>query len=159
MVQVAAAFFRAESRPGLTIIWRSKADTKIYEEARTNRLFNAQTPDRYPLAVVFAKTASDIVDTINLAKERKCRISTSPLWKNRSLQQTKQFLSPIMYSFSMFWEGAPVLRRFIISCYDEYCYLLSQFHFTCLLITQTSHGSDSPAHICRCFSQDCLSHT
>lgn len=69
-----SAFFRAENR-GLTIIWRSEADTKVYEEARTNRLFNTQTPDRYPVAVVFAKTESDIVDTINLAKERECRVS------------------------------------------------------------------------------------
>lgn len=59
----------------LSIVWRDKADPAVYEEARTRRLFNDWTPTRYPLAVVFAKTESEIVDAVKIAIEKKCRIS------------------------------------------------------------------------------------
>jgi len=59
----------------LSIVWRDKADSEVYEEARVKRLFNHQRPKRYPLAIVFVKTESEIVDAVKLAIEKKCRVS------------------------------------------------------------------------------------
>lgn len=62
-------------RKPLSIVWRDRADPKVYEEARVGRLFNGLRPTRYPLAIVFAKTEPDIVDAVKLAIEKKCCIS------------------------------------------------------------------------------------
>jgi FAD/FMN-containing dehydrogenase len=59
----------------LSIVWRDKADPEVYEEARLRRVFNHQRPERYPLAIVFVKTESEIVNAVRLAIEKKCRIS------------------------------------------------------------------------------------
>ncbi|KAJ5676221.1 FAD binding oxidoreductase [Penicillium macrosclerotiorum] len=57
------------------IVWRGQVDPAVYEKARTRRLFNAQKPKRYPLAIAFARSQSDIVDAVKLAIQRNCRIS------------------------------------------------------------------------------------
>lgn len=59
----------------LSVVWRDESDPKDYEDARTGRLFNRDIPKRYPLAVLFAKTESDIVDAVKLAVQENCRIS------------------------------------------------------------------------------------
>ncbi|KAK2783200.1 hypothetical protein FQN52_000414 [Onygenales sp. PD_12] len=59
----------------MTIIWRDGPDPEAYEEARTARLFNRQIPERYPLAIAFAKSESDVVDAVKLATEKNCQIS------------------------------------------------------------------------------------
>lgn len=68
------ACHRGHNKP-LHIVWRDQADHAIYEEARTKRLFNAQLPARYPIAVVFVRSPSEIVSAIKLAIEKSCRIS------------------------------------------------------------------------------------
>lgn len=59
----------------LVIFWRNQADSAAYEAARTQRLFNAQSPARYPLAIAFVKTQSEVADTVKLAIEKNCRLS------------------------------------------------------------------------------------
>ncbi|KAJ6119395.1 hypothetical protein N7523_003675 [Penicillium sp. IBT 18751x] len=59
----------------LAIIWRDQAHPATYEEARTRNLFNAQSPRRFPIAVVLVQNTSDIVRTVKLAIEKGCRIS------------------------------------------------------------------------------------
>lgn len=59
----------------LVIVWRDQADPTTYEEARTRNLFNAQSPRRFPIAVAFVQSSSDIVRTVELAIEKGCRIS------------------------------------------------------------------------------------
>lgn len=62
-------------KKSLSIVWRDEADPKVYEEARLRRIFNHRRPKRYPLAVVFVKTESDVVDAVKLAIEKQCRVS------------------------------------------------------------------------------------
>ncbi|VUC31244.1 unnamed protein product [Clonostachys rosea] len=57
------------------IVWRESADPDVYETARTSRLFNGVIPQRYPVAIAFAKSEQDIVDAVNTAIQRKHRIS------------------------------------------------------------------------------------
>lgn len=59
----------------LSIVWRDKSDSGVYEEARVMRLFNLRIPDRRPLAVAFVESESDIVNAVKLAIEKKCRVS------------------------------------------------------------------------------------
>ncbi|KAJ6031098.1 hypothetical protein N7540_001830 [Penicillium herquei] len=59
----------------LNIVWRDNADPAIYEAARTSRLFNAQKPTQYPLAIAFVKDKSEVIDVIQLAIQLGCRIS------------------------------------------------------------------------------------
>ncbi|KAJ5725898.1 uncharacterized protein N7483_007255 [Penicillium malachiteum] len=59
----------------LNTVWRDNADPAIYEAARTSRLFNAQKPTQYPIAIAFVKDASEVVDVIQLAIQLSCRIS------------------------------------------------------------------------------------
>ncbi|KKK13638.1 hypothetical protein P175DRAFT_0492612 [Aspergillus ochraceoroseus IBT 24754] len=59
----------------MDIVWREKNDPAIYEAARTKRLFNAQVPDRYPLAIAFVESDIHIVDAVRLAIDQKCQIS------------------------------------------------------------------------------------
>ncbi|KAJ5703841.1 hypothetical protein N7493_010979 [Penicillium malachiteum] len=59
----------------LNIVWRDNADPAIYEAARTSRLFNAQKPTQYPLAIAFVKDTSEVIDVIHLAIQMGCRIS------------------------------------------------------------------------------------
>ncbi len=56
----------------MEIIWR---DSPSYEEARIGRVFNHRRPKRYPLAVINATSVSDIIQAVQLAKEKKCRIA------------------------------------------------------------------------------------
>ncbi|KAG8166002.1 hypothetical protein KVR01_004554 [Diaporthe batatas] len=58
-----------------SIIWRDTAQPKDYEKARTCRLFNGKLPERYPTAIMFAKTEHDVVDATKLATERRLRVS------------------------------------------------------------------------------------
>ncbi|KLJ12374.1 hypothetical protein EMPG_09539 [Blastomyces silverae] len=73
----------------LSVVWRHSAKPDTYEEARTQRLFNRDIPKRYPLAIAFAKTESDIVDAVKLAIENECRVSilsgghSFPAWSVR----------------------------------------------------------------------------
>ncbi|KAJ5289056.1 hypothetical protein N7478_002086 [Penicillium angulare] len=60
---------------GVKIIWRDNADPAIYEDARTKRLFNAQKPQRYPIAIAFVKDAQQIVEVVNVAHQLKCQVS------------------------------------------------------------------------------------
>lgn len=64
-----------ETPRSLSIVWRGDGHSKLYEEARVERLFNRHTPKRYPLAIVFAKKESDIVDAVKLAIQKKCCVS------------------------------------------------------------------------------------
>ncbi|PTU19698.1 hypothetical protein P175DRAFT_0462882 [Aspergillus ochraceoroseus IBT 24754] len=59
----------------MQIIWRDSADPAVYEEARIGRVFNHRRPRRYPLAVVKATRAEDVVKAIKLAAEKKCRVA------------------------------------------------------------------------------------
>lgn len=68
------SIFRNQNMP-LSVVWRDQADPEAYEQARTSRLFNYQRPERYPLAIVFAKTESDIISAGKLAREKKSHIS------------------------------------------------------------------------------------
>lgn len=56
----------------MEIIWR---DSPTYEEARISRVFNHRRPSRYPLAVVNATSVSDILQAVQLAKEKGCRVA------------------------------------------------------------------------------------
>lgn len=56
----------------MEIIWR---DSPTYEEARIGRVFNHRRPARYPLAVVNATCVSDILQAVQLAKEKGCRVA------------------------------------------------------------------------------------
>ncbi|BCS29496.1 FAD-binding oxidoreductase [Aspergillus puulaauensis] len=56
----------------MEIIWR---DSPTYEEARISRVFNHRRPARYPLAVVNATSVSDILQAVQLAKEKGCRVA------------------------------------------------------------------------------------
>lgn len=73
----------SESNTALSIIWRDDPD---YEEARVRRIFNQETPKRYPLAIVVAKQDSDVVNAVKLAMMKNCRISVRsgghswPVW-------------------------------------------------------------------------------
>ncbi|KAJ0423149.1 hypothetical protein BJY00DRAFT_58745 [Aspergillus carlsbadensis] len=59
----------------MQIIWRNNAESDPYEKARTTRLFNAIIPPRYPAAIAFPKTETDIVDSVHLAIAKNLRIS------------------------------------------------------------------------------------
>jgi FAD/FMN-containing dehydrogenase len=59
----------------LLIVWRESADPDVYETARTNRLFNGVIPERYPVAIAFAKSEQDIVDAVNTAIQKNHRVS------------------------------------------------------------------------------------
>jgi FAD/FMN-containing dehydrogenase len=67
--------FGATRKSPLSIVWRDKADPEVYEEARVGRIFNSRRPERYPVAIVFAKRESDIVEAVNLAIKENCRVS------------------------------------------------------------------------------------
>lgn len=73
----------------LSVVWRHSADPEIYEKGRTRRLFNRDIPKRYPLAIVTAKSESDIVAAVKLAIEQGCRVSilsgghSFPAWSIR----------------------------------------------------------------------------
>lgn len=59
----------------MDIIWKHTAPTAVYEEARVGRVFNHRRPERFPLAVVKAKSEQDIVDAVKLSLEKKCRVA------------------------------------------------------------------------------------
>lgn len=60
----------------IPIIWKSEANTfAAYEEARIGRIFNLRRPDRYPLAIVKARETAHVVKAVQLAIEKKCRVS------------------------------------------------------------------------------------
>ncbi len=42
---------------------------KSYEEARVGRVFNARRPDRFPIAVLFAKSDADVIAGVRLARK------------------------------------------------------------------------------------------
>ncbi|KAL1878271.1 hypothetical protein Daus18300_002189, partial [Diaporthe australafricana] len=58
-----------------SIIWRDAAQPEDYEKARMSRLFNGIVPERYPTAIVFAKTELDIVQAVQVAIEKELRVS------------------------------------------------------------------------------------
>ena len=59
----------------LPIILRDSADPEIYETARVGRVFNQRRPNRYPVAIVEAKSEAHILAAVGLAKERGWRVS------------------------------------------------------------------------------------
>jgi FAD/FMN-containing dehydrogenase len=46
-----------------------------YEQARTGRIFNARRPDRFPAAVLLARTDDDVMEGVRLAAERGWMVS------------------------------------------------------------------------------------
>ncbi|KAL4868688.1 hypothetical protein BDV12DRAFT_197033 [Aspergillus spectabilis] len=58
-----------------SIVWRDDPSPELYEKERTKRLFNAITPERFPLGIASVKTEQDIVDTVKLAVTRNSQIS------------------------------------------------------------------------------------
>lgn len=58
-----------------SIIWRDTAQPEDYENARISRLFNGIIPERYPTAIMFAKTELDIVRAVEIAIEKELRVS------------------------------------------------------------------------------------
>ncbi|EED22632.1 FAD binding oxidoreductase, putative [Talaromyces stipitatus ATCC 10500] len=85
------AYSRRSTKPDqpLSIIWRGQVNESVYEEARVKRIFNCQRPTRYPQAIIFAKTESDIINAVNLAIDQKYSISIRagghswPVWSLR----------------------------------------------------------------------------
>ncbi|KAI9708379.1 MAG: hypothetical protein M1820_004083 [Bogoriella megaspora] len=59
----------------LPIIFRDSHNVEAYEDARTGRLFNKRRPDRFPAAVVEASKVEHVVGAIQLARQRKWRVS------------------------------------------------------------------------------------
>ncbi|KAJ5735025.1 FAD binding domain protein [Penicillium malachiteum] len=59
----------------MEVIWKATAQNTVYEEARVGRVFNHRRPSRFPLAVVKAASEADIVQTVKLAVEQKCRVA------------------------------------------------------------------------------------
>lgn len=56
----------------LPIVWKGSS---AYEEARVGRIFNHRRPHRYPIAIVEASTEQEILDAVNSAIQKNCRIS------------------------------------------------------------------------------------
>ncbi|EYE90816.1 FAD-binding oxidoreductase [Aspergillus ruber CBS 135680] len=56
----------------MEIIWR---DSATYEHARFERVYNLLRPNRYPAAIVRAKSESDIVEAVRLAHSKGLRIA------------------------------------------------------------------------------------
>ncbi len=54
------------------LFWRGEPG---YEEARVGRVFNARRPDRFPAAVLYARTEHDVVAGVRLARERGLKVS------------------------------------------------------------------------------------
>jgi FAD/FMN-containing dehydrogenase len=54
------------------LFWRGEPG---YEEARVGRVFNARRPDRFPAAVLCARTEHDVVAGVRLARERGLKVS------------------------------------------------------------------------------------
>jgi hypothetical protein len=54
------------------LIWREEPE---YEEARVGRVFNARKPQRFPSAVLFAKSIDDVIAGVQLARENNLTIS------------------------------------------------------------------------------------
>lgn len=52
-----------------------RRDSAAYEEARVGRVFNHRRPGRYPSAIIYAKSESDIVEAVQLARKEGVRIS------------------------------------------------------------------------------------
>lgn len=95
------------------MVWRDKADPEVYEEARIRRVFNYQSPKRYPLAIVFVKTESDIVNAVKLAIEKKRRISIRSgghSWPAWSVRDDAILVDLGDYSEVVFDENTGVVR-------------------------------------------------
>lgn len=81
--------FWTENNPPPSIIWRGQGRSQLYEEARVNRVFNCQRPNRYPRAIVSVKTESDIAEAVKLAVDQKYSVSVRagghswPVWSLR----------------------------------------------------------------------------
>lgn len=54
------------------VIWQDSPD---YERARIGRVFNHRRPDRYPHGVIEATKTQDIVNAVQLAREKNLRVS------------------------------------------------------------------------------------
>ena len=54
------------------LFWRGEPG---YEEARVGRVFNARRPDRFPAAVLCARTEHDVGAGVRLARERGLKVS------------------------------------------------------------------------------------
>jgi len=73
-------------RPELQIVW---PQNEGFEESRVGRVFNHRRPSRCPLAIVHARSESDIISAINLGKELDCKVSVRsgghsfPVWSVR----------------------------------------------------------------------------
>lgn len=59
----------------LNVVWRTKATSEDYEDARVGRVFNQRRPKRYPAAVVKVTEEKHIVEAVELAKKHNHRIS------------------------------------------------------------------------------------
>ncbi|RDW93461.1 FAD-binding oxidoreductase [Aspergillus mulundensis] len=59
----------------MEIVWRNGPSKENYEQERTKRLFNTDIPARFPLAIASARREQDVVDAVNLAISKNCRIS------------------------------------------------------------------------------------
>ena len=59
----------------LPVTWKGVASDEEYERARVGRVFNHRRPDRYPVAVVEAETSEHIQQAVQLAQEKKLRVS------------------------------------------------------------------------------------
>lgn len=67
--------WRRRQQPPLKVIWRETAAADVYDQARTSRVFNSLIPERYPTAIVFASTEQHVVQAMEIATERKIRVS------------------------------------------------------------------------------------
>jgi FAD/FMN-containing dehydrogenase len=58
------------------IIWKDSADEASYGRARLSRVFNSRQPQNFPLAVVKATCAEDVVAGVKLAmQEQNCQVA------------------------------------------------------------------------------------
>ncbi|OJJ70096.1 hypothetical protein ASPBRDRAFT_129645 [Aspergillus brasiliensis CBS 101740] len=68
------------------IIWRDTAEEAEYEAARLRGIFTKDIPPYYPLAIVQARSTSDVIKTIKLAKQKDCQVAvragghSHPVW-------------------------------------------------------------------------------
>ncbi|PYI25488.1 FAD binding domain protein [Aspergillus indologenus CBS 114.80] len=59
----------------MDIIWRDTSSAALYEEARLARVFNSRHPDHHPTAIVRARTESDIIEAVQLARKLTLQVA------------------------------------------------------------------------------------
>ncbi|KAJ6021714.1 FAD binding domain protein [Penicillium herquei] len=59
----------------MDILWFDNSSNSSYDDARLDRLFNANRPNHHPKAIVRAVTQSDVVQAVQLARELNLQIN------------------------------------------------------------------------------------